>query len=425
MAVRPGDCGAPTPVYAVAGEGGRRVLERLVLEPGIEEVDSPRHAGVLVIAGRVPDEAQVAVQRIHDQMPHPRACAMVGPRREATPRTFIDGLVIEDRRQAGAEIRRLYRQLLDGERPSSGARLPDEPPAPWQGRGDHGQGGEGMMGGKPYGRPMPMTDDDIRDGLSLDAPSASIGPFAPMLPPGLCLEVTMQGDVVQHARIRSAPYADESLLEPWHRALDNGASIRDLERLRAAHHLRCIARLLKVRGALAIALRALRLADEAETGRLGRLGGLDLRWLSCVCRLATDVGTGILPGEAREALAGPALRGAGATDDLRHGHEDYSRLGFRPVVQSAGDVRSRVWQWLAETQQSLALAALPDAARTSAFPAGIESPAGPLGAGETEAAPGRRDLERLLRGLEWSSAVSCLASFDDNTLHRMVTGAPA
>ena len=86
-------------------------------------------------------------------------------------------------------------------------RLPDEPPNEWKGIGPHGQGGKGMMGGTPYGRPMAMTGPDIRDGLQLDRYTARIGPFAPMLPPGLTLEVTLQGDVICDVSIGSPPFA--------------------------------------------------------------------------------------------------------------------------------------------------------------------------------------------------------------------------
>src|SRR3546814_14187708 len=62
-----------------------------------------------------------------------------------------------------------------------------------------------MMGGKPYGRPMAMTEDDRRDGLALDAYTATFGPFLPVFPPGLQLSLTLQGDVVQSAEVLRPP----------------------------------------------------------------------------------------------------------------------------------------------------------------------------------------------------------------------------
>ena len=62
------------------------------------------------------------------------------------------------------------------------------------------------MGGTPYGRPMAMTGEDVRDGLMLDRYTATIGPFAPMLPPGLALEVTLQGDVIVATEVQAPPF---------------------------------------------------------------------------------------------------------------------------------------------------------------------------------------------------------------------------
>ena len=84
--------------------------------------------------------------------------------------------------------------------------LPDEPPNPWQGIGPHGQGGKGMMGGVPYGRPMAMTAEDGRDGLQLDQTTVQIGPYLQTWPCGLVLELTLQGDIVQRARVVRTPY---------------------------------------------------------------------------------------------------------------------------------------------------------------------------------------------------------------------------
>lgn len=85
--------------------------------------------------------------------------------------------------------------------------LPDKPPNAWKGIGPHGQGGKGMMGGTPYGRSMAMTGKDIRDGLQLDRFTARFGPFLPMLPPGLVLEVTLQGDVICDLDVQRPPFA--------------------------------------------------------------------------------------------------------------------------------------------------------------------------------------------------------------------------
>ena len=134
-------------------------------------------------------------------------------------------------------IAALAGELFTGGRPSETHRLADRPPHPWRGLGDHGQGGAGMMGGTPYGRPMAMTGDDLRDGLALDRLAFTVGPFFPHLPPGLVLRLVLQGDVVQEAEVVSGPYPQPP-----------------------ASPLRRISRLLQATGAPSLAERALRLA---------------------------------------------------------------------------------------------------------------------------------------------------------------------
>src|SRR3546814_3144822 len=102
-----------------------------------------------------------------------------------------------------------------------------------------------MMGGKPYGRPMAMTDEDLRDGLALDAYTACFGPFLSVLPPGLLLELTLQGDVIQSAKVLRTPFAQDGADEP----------------------LRRVARLLRLLGLAGAAERFLR-AVPAQTGDL-------------------------------------------------------------------------------------------------------------------------------------------------------------
>ncbi len=174
-------------IYPCIGPNMQPAVERLFLSRGMRRAASPRHAAILLVAGNMPERAREAVDRLHDQLPHPRTTL------------HWDGT--DDPTDALAER---WRALLAGEDESD--RLPDEPPNLWRGKGDHGQGGKGMMGGTPYGRPMAMTGEDVRDGLMLDRYTARFGPFAPMLPPGLVLEVTLQGDVIVAAEARAAPF---------------------------------------------------------------------------------------------------------------------------------------------------------------------------------------------------------------------------
>lgn len=246
---------APVPVFAAVGAGARDRVEALALRPELALAASPRHAAVLLVAGALPTRSLAALDRVHDQLPHPRATLGWGPEAPGAGWTRLPA----DADPVPALVE-LHRALLRGERTSEAARLPDEPPAPWRGRGDHGQGGEGMMGGVPYGRPMARTAQDLRDGLALDRLSVTVGPFFPPFPPGLVLRVALQGDVIQSAEVAEAPFAQgEAPALPGERRAT----------ARAREDLRRVARLLRVAGAGAAAERALRLATAPEPSAAG------------------------------------------------------------------------------------------------------------------------------------------------------------
>ena len=175
-------------VFPCIGPGTLPAVERLFGRPGLRRADSPREAAIMLVAGDIPERAQEALSRVHDQLPHPRATFRWDGRGNPEP-ALID----------------LWRALVTG-RESEPDQMSDAPPNEWRGVGDHGQGGEGMMGGTPYGRPMAMTGADMRDGLMLDAYTARVGPFAPMLPGGLALEVTLQGDVIAAVQVQAPPF---------------------------------------------------------------------------------------------------------------------------------------------------------------------------------------------------------------------------
>lgn len=257
---------APAAVYPIAGEDGLVAIEDLSLDPGISLRSSPRDAGVLLVSGGLREDDLPALRRLHDQMPHPRAT--VWWRTEPHP-GFPSAEAVEG--DPAAAVRRAWEGLVTGSVASEQDLLPDEPPDPWRGKGDHGQGGEGMMGGKPYGRPMAMTDDDRRDGLALDAYTASFGPFLPMFPPGLQLELTLQGDVIQSARVVRPPFP---------------------QRGEADAPLRRIARLLRPLGLEGTAERFLRAAQKNRAPtQLDRA----LRWSGAL--LAIPPGLGGFAGE--------------------------------------------------------------------------------------------------------------------------------
>src|SRR3546814_12868181 len=93
-------------------------------------------------------------------------------------------------------VRSVAVELIIGGRPSEPAALTDVEPAVWRGVGPYGQGGTGMTGGVPYGRPLPGWAED-RDGLKHDQLQLRLGPAYPGLPPGLVLDLPLQGDIPQ------------------------------------------------------------------------------------------------------------------------------------------------------------------------------------------------------------------------------------
>ena len=184
---------AEIPVFAAIGAQGLALVETLRRRPGLRLVATPRHARVLLVAGELDSRHLRSLERLHAQLPAPRGTVWW----QASPQ-FSCGPTVSDDDPLAA-----IRKAAKADEPD---QRPDLPPHPWLGVGPHGQGGEGMMGGTPYGRPMAMTADDIRDGLALDTYDARFGPFLPMLPPGLALDLSLQGDVITSARTASPPF---------------------------------------------------------------------------------------------------------------------------------------------------------------------------------------------------------------------------
>ena len=198
---------APVAVFAAVGVEAQARVDDLMLQPGLMRVASPRHAQLLLVAGPVRGADHAALRTVHDQIPAPRATVWwgsdaVGDRAPTASVEFDD--------DPAPELHRLHEALLRQSLQSEPDWLPDTPPAPWRGVGPHGQGGKGMMGGKPYGRPMAMTDDDLRDGLALDAFRMHIGPYLQLWPAGLVLDLVLQGDVIQSARVVRPPLPDRA-----------------------------------------------------------------------------------------------------------------------------------------------------------------------------------------------------------------------
>lgn len=410
---------APAAVFAAIGENASDRVDDLCLRSEINRVTSPRHASVLLVAGVLRDADRDALRRVHDQLPHPRATLWW------TDGAPVDGgvsLTVRMDDDPAESLQELQRQLMTGERHSEADLLPNEPPAPWRGVGEYGQGGKGMMGGTPYGRPMPMPADDLRDGLALDAYTMRIGPFMPMLPAGLVISLTLQGDVIQHARMESPPlWAASGSLHPRHGV---PATLAQSERLLAARHLRCVARLLVILQLMPQAERCRRMACAVEHGEAVSVAGLRKSLIRSGAFAAIPAGLGRLDPRAAQALGGTTLRAAGGAIDVRQRNSAYQALHFCPVAQLTGDVRgdvrARLCQWLDEADQSVALAAR----------AGSAPVEGALQVDRdiaTDTAPVDREdiFSGLLAGLEWNEAMLVINSFDIATLRWMCPSAPS
>jgi hypothetical protein len=193
------------PVFAACGVDAWGEVQDLRACPEVELVTTPRHAAVLLTGGTIPTDHLPALDRVHDQIPHPRT-SVFWPAEDPSwggPMKGLDDLV--------AALVEAGDRLAGDPSGSEPDRLPDEELNEWRGVGPNGQGGEGMMGGTPYGRPMAMTGDD-RDGLALDQLRLRLGPFLDALPAGLTMEVTLQGEVVQACELHRSP-PDETTSE--------------------------------------------------------------------------------------------------------------------------------------------------------------------------------------------------------------------
>ncbi len=406
-------------MFAVAGAGAQAQVDDLLLQPRLRLVDSPAAANVLLIAGAVPAHLAAELARLHDGLARPRVplwwslgsrvAPSIGPSvevHESDAAALVDAVV------------RTHQRLLLGELPSSPPALPDEEPASWRGIGPYGQGGKGMTGGVPYGRPMAEVAPD-RDGLRLDQLTVRIGPFFARFPTGLVLEILLQGDVVQQAHVVGAPDAgtpvEAHVRTPFHEALDAPVPVSLLELERARSHLRSIASALVAHQLPSLARRVLRFANNVHPDQsedVQRMHRLLRR--SQLLGWATR-GVGSIPADRLEGTAtGPVARASGVDQDERTTDPAYLGLGFEPVVHAGGDARARITQRLAEAHQALQLAGRAGDRRHDPE-APLESPRGRLAVGDLPAQRLLPLLPAVLEGMEWGDAVSTVVSLDLDT----------
>lgn len=427
---------APARVFVIAGANAPDALDALRLDDEVRFVDSPRSASLLLVAGELPEALYDAARRIHDQLAHPRRVVRWEGRTPAPLAAALFPLarVVAEGEDVASALRATQASLLAGRVLSDRALLPDTDPAPWRGVGPYGQGGTGMTGGVPYGRPMTDRAPD-RDGLELDQLPVRVGPFFAPFPVGLVLVAKVQGDIVQEVAVQPNPFPTP----PSATALAHDAmpSLATIERARARHHLLWLAHALHVQGLTMLARRARRLAlaldGSAATDAMVRrdLDALhaQLRRTRALPWATRDVG--VIPAElVRGRNLGPIARASGVAEDARLGDAAYASLGFEPIVQEAGakgDVWARWRQRAEEASQSLRLAA---AAGGRGLFAGavVEGPRGPLGAEPAAVEALLALIPQFLAGTEWGDAVTTLVSIDldlrPGAAARFVAGAP-
>lgn len=408
---------APVPVFPIVGWGGRTSAQDLHLSARVRVHDSPRPAQVLLVFGQLPYPLLRPALRVHDQMSHPRltVCQRQEGTRDHPSRLFPASVSVGPNEDLVDAVCAHHADLLSGARASESPIQPDVPPRPWRGVGPHGQGGEGMAGGQPYGRPLPERAP-ARDGLELDELLLRIGPFFPPLPPGLMLDLRVQGDVIQEARVLENPFAAGGAVseDAFDRALAGAEPVRlaELEILRARQHLRWLAQALRLQGLDALASRTLRLALAATPEHLPHVQRL-VNWLQRSRTVSAALrGVGHLSASSLDERAGPVSRASGIDVDARSEDPEYRSLGFEPIVQSEGDAWARWRQRMSEAVQALELAGRAGD-RTVASRGQVEGPRGTLTAQSMEASgPLLRGLSDWLPGLEWGDAMATIVSLD-------------
>lgn len=447
---------APVRAFVIRGVDSPADPAMLRLCEEISLLESPRSATVLLIAGSVSPALHDAVEHVHDQMAHPRATLnwtrtsaapnastqLSGATRRTLPGDTTSTPVVRD---VSAAMQQLQRALITGRRTSEPDILPHTSRSEWQGVGPYDQGGSGMTGGVPYGRPM-AERAAARDGLELDQLPLRIGPYFDPFPAGLILDVLLQGDVLQQVEVSASPLTP--LTPVFVDAMKRPVRIDAVELARSSYNVRWLAHALRVQGLAALGLRALRLAaaisNHSDNNAAHATSGDFAANTAAECMavflnefdairaaversgvLRSTRGVGVIHpdmfGDYTRQMSSVA-RAAGIDTDARAHDGSYRALRFSLVSTTPRDgngrcdVSARWRQRLAETRQSLELATL--ALRSGAPTAwGDGVVEGPLGLVTTDspanAAPEAfvaELLPDLLKEMEWGDAVATIVS---------------
>lgn len=402
---------ADATVFCVTGSRARDEARLLRLTEGIHLTNTPRAANVLLIVGEL-DAGLIAPALVaHDALAPPRATVFwkLDGGVELVRSNFPDACVVDDRDPAPA-LRRIHGELLTGARKGEAPLLSDVEPAPWRGVGPYGQGGKGMTGGAPYGRPLPERADD-RDGLKLDHLPVRVGPLFAPFPVGFALDVKLHGDVIQAANVENFADASQQDGSIYYDALRTPVALRELEVARARSHLHWLSDAVAVSGAASLSERILRLAQRIAPGDVDAARALE-RTLRRRGFLGWSTrGVGVLQTDNVAGITGPVARASGAPNDARTEEAAYRHLGFEPVVQDPGDAAARWIQRLREAAQALELADRAGGVRAGGAGA-IESPRGRLTTRDSPSLPIAGLVPSLVVGMEWGDAVTTVVSLD-------------
>ncbi|NYH77398.1 hypothetical protein FHR84_000712 [Actinopolyspora biskrensis] len=403
------------------GTAARLAVEAELRRRGWPAAASPAETDVLVLTGPVGAWPEPLLDRLWRQVPEPRVLvraessaavprvlerarrrlATGGEARESSAGAGGHGATAEGQPGSGRD---------DGSGHGDGSRAGSGPAGDEDARGhggadeqgggqDHGHhhgGGHGHHHGGgaelPGGLAMADRGPD-RDGLRLDQLHVPLGPLLPDWPPGLVVHTTLQGDVVQRARVevlRADGGHEDFWSEPRRRAAAGQEVSRGAQaRRRVAAYLDGLAGFLRVAGWSDPAFGAGALRDEVLAGarvdrvrpRLRRLARrLRRAW---TLRRLTD-GIGVLPPDRAEdaGFGGPVLHA--------------SRRG--------GDVTARWRAWLSAVER-----ALPDLEDTGALSVEEALSRSPR-SGAAHPAPVPAVLPELLEGCELATARLIVAS---------------
>jgi len=409
---------ADIPVFPVVGVGGRAGARSLGLLDGVRVVDHPREATLLVVTGRPTRALLPPLLSLHDQLPTPRATVWWRGVPGGEELMAAVGPVVVCPSGDGGALRAVFADLVSGVRHSDPAALPDIETA-WRGVGPYGQGGTGMTGGNPYGRPLPARAPDP-DGLELDQLQLRVGPAFPPLPPGLVLDLGVQGDVIRTVAVGANPFTrwlGDQPLGPIdsQRFLDAAGAptpVATIELARARHHLRWAAGALRLHGLGARGRAVAGLAEALDGGSGPATGALADRLLGSRSLRSTMEGLAVLSGEDARAAGGPVARAAGIAVDVRTDDAGYAGLGFEPVVHDEGDAWARFGQRLLEAAQAVELARRSGDRVRQPGPT-LEGPRGQLAPGGTVTSAWLAGvLPTVLAGAEWGDAMTAVVSLD-------------